>query len=144
MTDIINEQFQVIRERFYTEGPIYAQQVRDMWDSNEINTDSLVNAGPALFFMFILGYVITANGNGNNGNNGNFLDGINDIDDINGNVNIGNILDDYKIMEYTEKSFLLTGDTKPIKDELKKIQYCSYNRNAGGWVFSKKKILRIW
>lgn len=42
------------------------------------------------------------------------------------------------ITNYTEKSILVKGDTKPIKDKLKEIGG-RYNQTLGGWIFSKTK-----
>lgn len=49
------------------------------------------------------------------------------------------------IEEYTEKSIVVRGDTKPHKEELKKLG-CKYNsnlRNGAGWIASKTNIKKI-
>ena len=43
-----------------------------------------------------------------------------------------------EITDYTEKSILLKGDTKPHKEKIKELGG-KYNPTLGGWIFSKKK-----
>ena len=45
------------------------------------------------------------------------------------------------IVNYSEKSFAVVGDTKPIKDDLKKLGGCFNGRLScgAGWIFSNKK-----
>lgn len=43
-----------------------------------------------------------------------------------------------EIFDYTEKSILIKGDTKPLKEKLKELGG-RYNPTLGGWIFSKKK-----
>lgn len=47
-----------------------------------------------------------------------------------------------EIIDYSEKSFAVVGDTKPIKDTLKKLGGCFNGRLTcgAGWIFSKTKI----
>lgn len=53
-------------------------------------------------------------------------------------INIGDI----EIVDYSEKSFAVVGDTKPIKETLKKLGGCFNGRLTcgAGWIFSKTKI----
>jgi N12 class adenine-specific DNA methylase len=44
----------------------------------------------------------------------------------------------YTLTDISEKAFVVTGDTRPIKDKLKSLGGL-WNRKHGGWVFSKKK-----
>lgn len=43
-----------------------------------------------------------------------------------------------EIVDYNEKSILIKGDTKPLKEKLKELGG-RYNPTLGGWIFSKKK-----
>jgi hypothetical protein len=58
-------------------------------------------------------------------------------------------MDNIQIFDYTEKSFVVIGDTRPIKDDLKSIGG-RFNPNltidderVAGWVFSKNKRLEV-
>jgi hypothetical protein len=57
------------------------------------------------------------------------------------NMEIG----DLKIIDYSEKSFVVTGNTKPIKDTLKDLGgKFNFRLSCGaGWVFSKTKIEEV-
>ncbi len=57
------------------------------------------------------------------------------------NMEIG----DLKIIDYSEKSFVVTGNTKPIKDTLKDLGgKFNFRLSCGaGWVFSKTKIVEV-
>jgi len=57
------------------------------------------------------------------------------------NMEIGDI----KIIDYSEKSFVVTGNTKPIKDTLKDLGgKFNFRLSCGaGWVFSKTKIEEV-
>ena len=46
---------------------------------------------------------------------------------------------DIQIKGYTEKSFIVTGDTRCIKEELKKTKYCRWNGSKKGWMISRKR-----
>lgn len=50
--------------------------------------------------------------------------------------------DGIKIIDYSEKSFAVVGDTKPIKETLKKLGGCFNGRLTcgAGWIFSKTKL----
>ena len=50
--------------------------------------------------------------------------------------------DDLKIVDYSEKSFVVIGDTKPIKEKLKELggRFNSRLTCGAGWVFSKTRI----
>ena len=52
---------------------------------------------------------------------------------------------DLKIIDYSEKSFVVTGNTKPIKDTLKDLGgKFNFRLSCGaGWVFSKTKIEEV-
>jgi hypothetical protein len=41
------------------------------------------------------------------------------------------------VSQYSERSFLISGDTKQYKEELKSYKG-SWNRTLGGWIFSIK------
>lgn len=45
-----------------------------------------------------------------------------------------------KLVEYSERSFAIIGDTKPIKDALKKMggRYNPRLKCGAGWIFSNK------
>jgi hypothetical protein len=50
-----------------------------------------------------------------------------------------------EIVDYSEKSFAVIGDTKPIKDELKKLggRWNSHLTCGAGWIFSKSKLTEV-
>ena len=43
-----------------------------------------------------------------------------------------------EIVQYSEKALLLTGDTKPYKEELKKM-HARFNYGLGGWIYPARK-----
>lgn len=49
------------------------------------------------------------------------------------------------ILNYTEKSFVLVGDTKEYKDEIKNIggKWNPKLKNCKGWIFSKKNLNKV-
>jgi hypothetical protein len=50
-----------------------------------------------------------------------------------------------RIVKYTDKSFILYGDTKPYADELRKIKglFSYYLKEGAGWIFSSKKEVAV-